>query len=269
MTTVEKGQQPIRVAALSLTPVKATRLHTVESIELTPGGARGDRAFFLIDDNDRMINAKLHGALHAVVAEWDETTRRLILSFPDRESVVGIVDGGARVQARFYSEGAAGEIVTGPWAPAVSDYLGAPVRLVRVTPTRDRSSAVDRGHRGAVSLISRGSLERIATAGEVETVDARRFRMLVQVEGIPPHAEDGWVKREVRIGESTVRFSGNVGRCMITSRDPDTGAVDLPTLDVLRGYRGTLQTTEPLPFGIYGEVVGGGTVRVGDPVVPL
>jgi uncharacterized protein YcbX len=92
--------------------------------------------------------------------------------------------------------------------------------------------------------------------------------MLVQVEGVAPHAEDRWIKREVQIGESTVRFSGNVGRCLITSRDPDTGAVDLPTLDLLRGYRGALHATEPLPFGIYGEVVSGGTVRVGDPVVP-
>jgi uncharacterized protein YcbX len=63
-----------------------------------------------------------------------------------------------------------------------------------------------------------------------------------------------------------VSFEGNVGRCLITSRDPDTGVVDLPTLDILREYRGDLDTTEPLPFGIYGSVVEPGAIRVGDSV---
>jgi uncharacterized protein YcbX len=58
-----------------------------------------------------------------------------------------------------------------------------------------------------------------------------------------------------------------VGRCLITSRDPDTGVVDLPTLDILRDYRRDLDTTEPLPFGIYGRVLAPGTIRVGDAVL--
>ena len=66
-----------------------------------------------------------------------------------------------------------------------------------------------------------------------------------------------------------VSFSGHVGRCLITSRDPDTGEVDLPTLDVLGAYRTGLDTTEPLPFGIWGRVVSPGAVSVGDEVTLL
>jgi uncharacterized protein YcbX len=90
--------------------------------------------------------------------------------------------------------------------------------------------------------------------------------MLIEVDGIEAHSEDEWVGRWVRIGEALVSFEGNVGRCLITSRDPDTGVVDLPTLDILREYRGDLDTTEPLPFGIYGSVVEPGAIRVGDSV---
>ena len=105
------------------------------------------------------------------------------------------------------------------------------------------------------SLISRASL-RAAGRGrpDATAVDARRFRMLIEVDGVDAHAEDGWVGRACRIGGAVVRFHGHVGRCLITSRDPDTGVVDLPTLDLLGAYRGELDTTEPLPFGIYGEV---------------
>jgi uncharacterized protein YcbX len=59
-----------------------------------------------------------------------------------------------------------------------------------------------------------------------------------------------------------------VGRCLITSRDPESGRIDLPTLDILRTYRRDLDATEPLPFGIYGSVLEPGTVRVGDAVLP-
>jgi uncharacterized protein YcbX len=90
--------------------------------------------------------------------------------------------------------------------------------------------------------------------------------MLIEIDGVDAHVEDDWVGHTVTIGAAAVRFHGHVGRCMVTSRDPDTGEVDLPTLDILRGYRGAVNATEPLPFGIYGEVVSEGTVRIGDPV---
>ena len=54
---------------------------------------------------------------------------------------------------------------------------------------------------------------------------------------------------------------------MVTSRDPDTGVIDLPTLVTLVSYRPEGRT-EPLPFGIYGSVVAPGRVRVGDTVTP-
>jgi len=57
-----------------------------------------------------------------------------------------------------------------------------------------------------------------------------------------------------------------VGRCAVTTRDPDTGIRDLDTLDVIAGYRGDVPTREPLPFGVWCEVVKPGPVALGDPV---
>jgi uncharacterized protein YcbX len=69
--------------------------------------------------------------------------------------------------------------------------------------------------------------------------------------------------------EARVRFGGHVGRCLVTSRDPETGVIDLPTLDALGWYRTHLDTTEPLAFGVYGRVEQPGTIRVGDAVTIL
>jgi uncharacterized protein YcbX len=133
----------------------------------------------------------------------------------------------------------------------------------------ETETGVDRGPRGAASLISRASLSRLAAQAGEPHVDGRRFRMLIEVDGIGAHAEDHWVGGATRIGEAVVRWVGHVGRCLITSRDPETGQIDLSTLDILRDYRSELDTTEPLPFGIYGEVLQAGQVRVGDPVAPV
>ena len=125
------------------------------------------------------------------------------------------------------------------------------------------AGAVDRGAGGTASLISRASLDRLAMVAEADSIDARRFRMLIEVDGVAAHAEDAWVGRRVRVGEAVVRFEGHVGRCLITSRDADTGTVDLPTLELLESYRKEFSSTEPLPFGIYGRVAvpGGGGGR--------
>ena len=71
------------------------------------------------------------------------------------------------------------------------------------------------------------------------------------------------------MGDALIRWQGHVGRCLVTSRNPDSGDIDLPTLDILGGYRREVDSTEPLAFGIHGEVLQGGTVRIGDPVTPL
>jgi len=253
----------IAVTGLAVTAVKGMRMRVVDAIELGSDGACGNRRFFVIDDRDRMVNGKVIGALQTVIADYDRATERLTLDFPDGSRVSESLLEGAPITARFFSRQVEGCLVEGPWAAALSDHLGQPLRLVRPV------SAVDRGAIGAASLISRASLERLAREAGIDAVDARRFRMLIEIDRVPAHAEDQWVGAEVRVGQALVRFEGHVGRCLITSRDPDTGEIDLPTLDLLRGYRGDVDATEALPFGIYGRVLEAGAVRVGDPVAPI
>ncbi|HEY8626491.1 MAG TPA: MOSC domain-containing protein [Solirubrobacteraceae bacterium] len=252
----------ITVTNLATTAVKGTRLRNVEAIELDRSGARGNRVFYVIDARDRLINGKGCGGLQAVLADYDDDAHTLKMTFPDGTELAGTIELGPETQTRFFSRAAEGRLVVGPWADALSEHLGQPLRLV------ESDVGVDRGLRGAASLISHASLTRLADVGGQEDLDPRRFRMLIQVDGVEAHAEDRWVGREARVGEALLRFNGHVGRCLITSRDPDTGKVDLPTLEFLGEYRRELefQPTEPLPFGIYGEVLEPGAVRVGDAV---
>lgn len=250
------------VTALSIAPIKGTQLQTVDRISLDERGVREDRRFFLINERDEMVNALRLGALNSIVSGYSDPDRRLTLSFPDGRVLEDEVRLGEEVATDFYGEPKPARLLLGDWSEAISEHAGAPLRLVEA----GAEGAVDRGTEGAVTLISRGSLERLAKQAERPSVDARRFRMLVEVDGIGAHEEDAWVGQLVRVGETALRGHGHVGRCVITNRHPETGEIDLQSLKILGTYRRDVETTEPVAFGIYGEVVQGGTISVGDAV---
>lgn len=243
--------------------MKGLRVVAHEQVELSSDGVREDRRFYLVDERARMVNGKQLGKLNEVVAAYDDAERTLELRFPNGAVVAGPVEHGGRLQTRFYSRPAEAHELRGAFAAALSDHVGRPVRIVEGI---DRSG-VDRGRGGAMSLVSLASLRALARAAGADHVDARRFRMLIVVDGLDePHEEDTWVGEQIDIGVALVRVRGHVGRCNITQRHPETGRPDLQTLDVLRSYRGALDTTEPLAFGVYGEVLRPGRIAVGDPV---
>jgi uncharacterized protein len=257
----------ITVTALHTTPIKATRIRAVDSIELGLTGALGDRAFYLVDEEGAMVNGKRLGALQTITAEYDPGAGVLALRFADGERTEAPVRLGPVLDTTFFGMPRRARLLEGPWARTLSGHLGRQLRLVKSVPTRP---AVDRGGIGAISLVSRGSLERLARAdgpgraNAGEPVDTRRFRMLIEIDGVAPHAEDAWLGHELEVGPARLRIHGNVGRCVTTTRGPESGEVDLPTLKMLATYRMEMETTEPLPFGVHGEVLAGGTVRVGD-----
>jgi uncharacterized protein YcbX len=254
---------PATVQALQITPVKGLRVVAREAVQLTPTGVSEDRRFYLVDERNRMVNGKQLGTLNEVVGDYDHEARTLALIFPDGTQVAGAVEAGAALDTRFYSRPAPAHELRGGFSEALSEHVGRPVRIVEGT---DRSG-IDRGKGGAVSLVSQASLDALARVAGAGDIDSRRFRMLVIVEGLgEPHEEDTWVGQDLQVGAARVRVRGHVGRCNITHRHPETGDPDLQTLDLLRQYRSALDTTEPLAFGVYGEVREPGRVAVGDTV---
>jgi uncharacterized protein len=256
------ASEEIRVTALRATPVKGLRIAASEHAVLEAGGVRGDRRFYLIDERGRMVNGKHLGALNEVTAELDGD-RQLTLDFPVSGRVSGPLEPGEALDTRFYSSARRARLMRGPFSAALSEHAGTQLRLVEPL---DGRSAIDRGPDGGVSLISRASLFHLAQVAERSEIDARRFRMSIEIDGVGEFEEDRWVERELRVGDARLRLRGHVGRCIVTSRHPETGEVDLPTLDHLRSFRAGLATTEPLAFGVYGAVLRPGVVSVGDAV---
>jgi uncharacterized protein YcbX len=163
------------------------------------------------------------------------------------------------VATDIYGRTAVGHAVEGPWAEPLSVLAGRRLRLIRCDRpggTRDSNPA---------SLVSDGSLRELARHAGVESVDGRRFRMLIELEGAEAHEEDTWIGSRIKIGSAILAVTKPVGRCAITTQDPDTGVRDLDTLRTLITYRG-LRDDRYADFGVIAEVEKPGRIRLGDAV---
>lgn len=248
------------VAWLNIAPVKSLRLQPVTHIQLDRWGARGDRRFAITDSDGHLVNAKRMPALVQVIAHADAGS--LSLRFPDGTDATGEPRAGAAATMLAYGETRPVRIVEGPWADALSTWAGTPLQLVEP----EEGDGVDRRRPAGVSLLSVASLDWLAQAAGTGEVDRRRFRMTVGINGVAAFEEERWIDRVVAIGSATVRVHGNVGRCAVTTLDPDRGVADLQTLHLLRRLRDDVPSTEPLPFGVWAEVISPGEIRVGDEV---
>src|SRR5207302_10018016 len=129
-----------RVSWISRTPVKALKLQHLDEGELGEGGVEGDRRFYLVGETGRLISNKDHPVFQLVAADYDAAADVITLRLPDGTEVSGEVQRGEEVQTNFHKRPRAARLVAGPWAAALSELGGAPLRLVEPT-----TSAVDRG----------------------------------------------------------------------------------------------------------------------------
>jgi uncharacterized protein YcbX len=187
------------------------------------------------------------------------------LTLPDGERVEGVVQLGQHVAAQMYGHPHPSRRVVGPWEDAISRVAGTSLTLLWA-----EDHATDRGYRGGdISLVSRASLDRLGREADADRpIDGRRFRLLFEIDGVDEHAEDEWLGTQVQVGDAVLLLNGDIGRCVVTSHDPETGITDLDTLGTLARYRREGRN-EPLPLGVYGSVAVPGRVRVGDAVLPL
>lgn len=251
-----------RVARLNIAPVRSLGLESRAEILLGPDGVAEDRRFYVIDEGDRLLDQLLVGELVQVAGWTDPDATVLRLTFPDGTVVEDEVYLAAPIESPIHSRTAIGHVVDGPWAAALGAFIGRPVRIVRC----DRIGGTRKGH--SATLVTDGSMEALGAALGVVGVDARRFRMLIELEGGEPHEEDTWTGRRIGLGETILQVGAPVPRCAMTTHDPDTGRRDFDTLRAIKEYRGQANGKDII-FGVWAEVETPGVIRVGDEVSVL
>ena len=249
------------VQEINISPVKSLGLSSVGVVHIGMSGIVEDRRLFLIDNRDRLVTQREVGRLTQVKADYRGDSDRLCLDIPGSDSMEGSLEAGAPVAAKLWGRDVTGDVVPGDWGDALSDFCGQAVRLVL-------SSAPGQCYdEYPISLLSQASLDalnREIPVGQVDALDARRFRPNFLISGCDPHEEDSWLGQTIRVGdEMLLHVVARDPRCVITCLDPDTGEADFDTRESIARYR---PRTGPVYFGVYGIVERAGSVSVGDQV---
>ncbi len=252
----------LSAARFSIAPVRSLGLEHPTEIDVTERGVVEDRRFYLIDDDDRLVDRIIVGRLVQIGAHTNPGATILRMTFPDGTVIEDDVRLDEAVETPIHGRTGIGHVVIGPWAEALEPIAGRPIRVIRC----DRPGGTRAGN--PTSLITDGSLRELARHAGVGDVDPRRFRMLIDLEGAEAHEEDTWIGRRIAIGDAILRVTKPDARCAITTQDPDTGVRDLDTLRTLIAYRG-LREGHHADFGVLADVEQPGRIRLGDDVMVL
>ncbi len=110
---------------------------------------------------------------------------------------------------------------------------------VRPLMPADRAASsriVSAGERGmsdtdypSISLLNLASIRALSDRLG-QSLDPRRFRGNLWVDGLAPWEEFGWVGATLIVGDATFRVEERITRCLATAANPETGRRDADTL---------------------------------------
>jgi uncharacterized protein YcbX len=196
----------VHIAGLRVHPVKALDGTAVDSAVITPGGTlAGDRAYALVGPEDDPINGKRTPRVHELDASFDPGTGSLTVT-GDEETRRFDLDSGREAAEAWFSE-----------------CFGIETTIERAGET----GFVDRRSAGP-SVVSTATIEAVASWFDDLAPESvrRRLRTNVEVGGVPAFWEDRFVVDGAPTFEAGgIEFRGvePCGRCVVPSRNPDTG----------------------------------------------
>lgn len=183
-------------------------------------------------------------AFAAVRVRLDDAAGRVTLEHPERPPLTFRPDDPAEL-SRFLA-----------WIEPLRPARGPrPTALIRL-PGRGFTDT----EYPSITLHSMASL-RALSERVGQRLDPRRFRANIWFDGLPPWAELEWIGREITVGRARLRVVEPVERCHVPKANPETGRPDIDVLAALEAHYGHKD------FGVYCEVVEGGRVAEGDPMV--
>ena len=237
-----KGLSPQALPRVALSPgetLPADRLYAIENgpSAFDPAAPRHQpkMRYLMLMKNERLARLR---------TRYDDASHTLVVDNEGKE--------GARGDLRI-AEGRA--TIENFLAKFCADELRGPPRVL-AAPGHSFSDVA----RKVVSIINLASVAAIENAMGA-AVHPLRFRGNIYVSGWPAWHEFDLVGREIAIGRAArLKIVKRIVRCAATEVDPDTGIRDLPVPNAL------MRTFGHTDCGIYGEVVAGGEIALGDAI---
>lgn len=268
---------PVRIAALYRYPVKSARGHALPSVTLSDTGFTHDREWLLVDERDVFVTQREQPRLALLRVGLREAAAGppgLALDAPGMPTLDLSADAFRdRRAVRIWRDQVQGLDAGDAASRWLSEWLGAPFRLVRFAPGNRRLSSSEWTHGvAAPNQFSDGYPILVLSSASIADLSRRvgsdlpvnRFRPNLLVNGLEPYDEDRI--EELRCGPVRLRLVKPCTRCVITTTDQERGVRtgDEP-LRTLHGYRHN-RALQGVMFGQNAIIVAGVGARlhVGD-----
>ncbi len=266
------------VASLHLYPVKSLGGVRVDAAAVTDFGLALDRRWLLVDDGGTFLTQRtLPRMARAHATPSGAGAIRLTTPGHEPLDVVPPPPDAPRRIVQIWDDAVDAQCYDADIDAWCSEAIGHACHLVYMPD--DVRRPVDPAYAGPddraafsdgfpLLVLSDASLAdlnaRLAERG-IEPVVVERFRPNVVVTDTAPFAEDTW--RDVAAGDVQLRIVKPCGRCVLTTVDPATAEVS-PRGEPLRTLATYRTRGAKVMFAQNALVVRGGTLRVGDAVVP-
>ncbi len=203
------------LSRITVFPIKALDGHDLTESSMLPNGAlAGDRRYALVDEEGKFISGKNCEALHRIRASFSENLQEVTLSSEGQQKSFSIADEQEALAAWC------GEVLGEQCSLTENSVGGFPDDCKSPGPT----------------LVSTATLEAVASWFDaIDLAEARRrFRFNLELADAPAFWEDGLVYRkstldhqirQFRLGNSVWQGRGICMRCVVPTRDSNSGTV--------------------------------------------
>ena len=234
------------ITQINIYPVKSLDGYSPESAVLTARGFQYDRRWMLVDENNVFMTQRQFGKMAllraTVVADKLRISKKEapndFIEIPLSNSV-----GTGQAEVQIWEDlyvGAGVSVAADRW---LSEALDKSCRLVFMSETTNR--VVDPVYNTGGDIVSFADAYPYLLIGEASLQDLnsrlktpvsmRRFRPNIVFSGAEPYYEERM--RNFSIGNNDFLGVKPCGRCVLTTRDPDTGIKGAEPLKTLASYR--------------------------------
>jgi uncharacterized protein len=234
----------LQLSQINIYPVKSLDGYSLKSAIVEKRGLQYDRRWLIVDENNVFMTQRTNGRMALLKAEIEGDFLKIFeKKDPDNHTKIPISTEGGIVNVEVWDDRVNATLVSKEADEFLSNFLEKQCRLVKMTDAFDRR--VDEDYNTGEDIVSFADGYPFLIIGEASMRDLnekmdiplsiRRFRANFIFSGGEPFIEDSF--KNFKIGD--VDFIGvkNCARCVLTTRDPDTGIKDKEPLQTMMTYR--------------------------------
>lgn len=265
--------EKLLVTQIWIYPIKSCGGLQLTSVKVNPKGLGMDRRWMLVDKDGKKISQREipeMGKINIIqtedgylIGQQEKNSEDIFLPFNPQKT--------GTIVAKIWEDKVAVKTMLPEYDKWFSDILDTPCRLVFIDENIVRSSIptnvglADGDHSLIISQQSVDLLNEKLTGIQVSPSN---FRPNIVFAGGEPHLEDGWVGKDLHIGNATFTGRKICGRCKIVTIDPNTSVSNPIIMKKLASYRFKKEPSKNVFFGLnLSSEDTGKVINIGDEII--